>query len=656
MDFTSAGPPAMKRVTAVAISTIQVSCQLVSRPMKIVTLVAVAAIAGCAAKAPAPLAVQANDNRTPAGIMRDDILSLDLEARTGQWQPEGPSRPILQVPVFAETGLPPQAPGPLIRVPTGTRLAVRVSNRLPVAIDVHGLHDRPGHTDDKLTLASGASRELRFASGPPGTYFYWATIAGHTLEKRYGYDGQLTGAFIVDPPGVDSRRPDDRIFVIGHWTPDGEPNSRPEFADAESWVLNGLSWPATERLVYPVNRPIHWRVINASYEVHPMHLHGNYFHISSKGDEGTTTSIAAADRPMVATEPMQSGKTIEMTWIPRQPGNWLFHCHILYHVDPLLRLPVPGDAADHQAHTADARNHMAGLVLGIEVQPEPAAPAPAVPANPRALTLQVGERPGVRYALPDSKETWPGLGYRLMPPGIDEKTVPFTAPGPLLVLTRSEAVAITVENQMAAATTVHWHGIELESYYDGVAGWGNRGSQVTPAIQPGESFIARFTPPRAGTFIYHTHLNDYRQLSTGLYGPLVIVEPGRRFDPATDKVFVLSQGGPDEERDPLLVNGSAAPPVQDWKQGVTYRLRFIGITPAPDVELSLLRGDTILAWQPIAKDGATMTARRAPTPALQDVNPGETFDFEFTPAAAGDLTLRARQFGEIRTTMMIRVK
>jgi len=630
--------------------------------MRIIALVAAAAaaaaaaVAGCAANAPAVPGVVANDNRTPAGTMRDGILSLDLEARTGQWQPDGPSRPSLQVPVFAVTGQPPQAPGPLIRVPTGTRLNVRVSNHLQVAIDVHGLHDRPGHTDDKLTLAPGASRELAFSSGPPGTYFYWATIAGHTLEKRRGYDGQLTGAFIVDPPDVDSLRPDDRVFVIGHWSPEGEPNPRPEFADTEVWVLNGQSWPATERLVYPVHRAINWRVINASYEVHPMHLHGNYFHISSKGDESTTTAIADADRPMVATESIPGGETIAMTWTPGQPGNWLFHCHILFHVDPLLRLPMPGDAADHQAHTADARSHMAGLVLGIEVQPDPDAPAATVPTNPRALTLRVGERPGVRYAVPGSKETWPGLGYRLIPPGNDETTVPFTAPGPLLVLTRGEAVAIAVENHMAAATTVHWHGIELESYYDGVSGWGNQGSRVTPAIQPGETFIARFTPPRAGTFIYHTHLNDYQQLSTGLYGPIVVVEPGQPFEPATDKVFVLSQGGPDEEKDPLLVNGSATPPAQDWKQGVTYRLRFIGITPAPDIEISMLRGDTTLEWRPVAKDGAAFVTRHAPTPALQDLNPGETYDYEFTPAEAGVLTLRAREFGEIRTTMTIRVK
>ena len=60
-------------------------------------------------------------------------------------------------------------------------------------------------------------------------------------------------------------------------------------------------------------------------------------------------------------------------------------------------------------------------------------------------------------------------------------------------------------------------------------------------IVPGERFKVRITPPRTGTFIYHTHVHDFRQLSSGLYGPLVVVEPGERYDPATDHVVVLGR-------------------------------------------------------------------------------------------------------------------
>ena len=55
-------------------------------------------------------------------------------------------------------------------------------------------------------------------------------------------------------------------------------------------------------------------------------------------------------------------------------------------------------------------------------------------------------------------------------------------------------------------------------------------------IEAGGRFVVRFTPPRAGTFIYHTHLHDHRQLSSGLYGAMIVIEPGETFDPATDHV------------------------------------------------------------------------------------------------------------------------
>jgi FtsP/CotA-like multicopper oxidase with cupredoxin domain len=203
-------------------------------------------------------------------------------------------------------------------------------------------------------------------------------------------------------------------------------------------------------------------------------------------------------------------------------------------------------------------------------------------------------------------------------------------------------VEIAVENQLREATTVHWHGIELESYYDGVPGWGGNGRQITPPVRPSETFLARFTPPRAGTFIYHTHLNDYVQLSTGLYGPLIVVEPGERFDPDVDKIFVLSRGGTDNEKDPFLINGTATPGVMYLLAGKRYRFRIIGITPNPALDVQLERNGEPVEWRPIAKDGVTLPSRQALRgPANLAVNPGETFDFEFRPLSSGSLRLTA---------------
>ena len=180
---------------------------------------------------------------------------------------------------------------------------------------------------------------------------------------------------------------------------------------------------------------------------------------------------------------------------------------------------------------------MAGMVIGVTVRD----PAPA--AAGRRRQPAVAAQAHARHAA----SAWP---ERRVPPGrrirADEGDAPpasaaAAAPGPPIVLRRDEPVEITLVNHLAEATAIHWHGIELDSYYDGVHGWSGAGRRVTPMIEPGGSFVVRFTPPRAGTFIYHTHLHDYRQLSSGLYGPLIVTDADETFDPATDHVIVLGR-------------------------------------------------------------------------------------------------------------------
>jgi len=224
-------------------------------------------------------------------------------------------------------------------------------------------------------------------------------------------------------------------------------------------------------------------------------------------------------------------------------------------------------------------------------------------------------------------------GHRLSPERV-------TAPGPLLVLEQGRPVEITIMNQLHESTTVHWHGMELESYYDGVAGWGARGNEVTPAIEPGRSFRARFTPPRSGTFMYHTHLNDEVQLPAGLYGPLIVLEPGTPFDPSHDCVVMLSRGGPGPIEGPMLLNGSTAPPTLHWQIGQRYRLRLINIVAFDGGTFSLRGTEGQLQWRAIAKDGADLPPEQA---VMQEsrllILPGQIYDFEYQPTVAGSLQL-----------------
>jgi FtsP/CotA-like multicopper oxidase with cupredoxin domain len=284
--------------------------------------------------------------------------------------------------------------------------------------------------------------------------------------------------------------------------------------------------------------------------------------------------------------------------------------------------------------------------------PATAAPATADAASRRRLRLVAWDhrsdsagRPAFGYALlrPGDAESPPARGRRL---------------GPLITLTRGEPVGITVVNRLAEPTSVHWHGIELESYFDGVAGFSGGGTRLAPVIAPADSFEARFTPPRAGTFIYHTHVDEPRQMRAGLVGALLVLEPGERHDPERDRVLVVTSpwGG---RQAPVLIDGSATPPPMELRVGARYRLRFVNITVGrPGLVMALVAQDTLAAWRLLAKDGADLARDRATLRrARQPVSIGETVDVELVPRTAGELRLEARTATDsVLAVMSVRVR
>ncbi|HKG90532.1 MAG TPA: hypothetical protein VKA84_01500, partial [Gemmatimonadaceae bacterium] len=135
---------------------------------------------------------------------------------------------------------------------------------------------------------------------------------------------------------------------------------------------------------------------------------------------------------------------------------------------------------------------------------------------------------------------------------------------------------------------------------------------------------------------------------SGLYGPIVVLEPGARRDPDADRVMLFSDSGPTTNIvrgpfPPARLNGRVRPEPMDLRVGVTYRFRLINIRTDYPVALALLDGEEPAQWRPVAKDGADLPASQATArPALLTFAPGEIHDVEFTPRAAGELTL---QFG-----------
>ena len=570
------------------------------------------------------LTVNGNENHRPAGHVAGHELTLRLVAAESRWSPEDGQGAFVTIAAFAEEGQEPSNPGPLIRVPEGTTIHAVVRNALAKPLVIHGLDTRPGDAKDTLVVPPGETREIRFQAGDVGTYLYWATISGAgSLKEREGYDSQLNGAFVVDPPGT---TPADRVMVLSVWIDSLDIGGKRE--EYESPVINGRSFPHTAPQNLTVGDSVHWRVINASDREHPMHLHGFFFRVIARGDVERDTVIAPVRRWLAVTDHVPPGGTVRMAWSPDRPGNWIFHCHIVYHI--LWDMThLPRGAADTVPPDGMP---MAGMIIPLHIRPNPDAPLAAAPADTQHIRLLIQRRDSVWDSLP-------GLGYVVQQgtriPAPDSVDIP----GSPLVLTRGRYARIEVVNHLKEATVVHWHGMEIGSYYDGVPAVSGWARHIAPPIAAGDSFLVEITPPRAGTFIYHTHLDDLWQLAHGLYGPLIVLKPGEHYDPATDHVVFFSFLVPETLQN-VLVNGRREPAPLVFQAGVPQRLRFISMPTAGYARYRLLDEDsTLVQWQPLAKDGADLPAGREAEPAVVSIDVGETYDVSYTPTRPGRMRL-----------------
>lgn len=106
-------------------------------------------------------------------------------------------------------------------------------------------------------------------------------------------------------------------------------------------------------------------------------------------------------------------------------------------------------------------------------------------------------------------------------------------PAPVLRFKEGDHVTITVRNQLNEGTSIHWHGILLPWFMDGVE------NVTQEPIAPGETFTYSFTLKQSGTYWYHAHSGFQEQ--QGIYGGFIIdpKEPPS-YAYTKDHVIVLS--------------------------------------------------------------------------------------------------------------------
>ena len=359
---------------------------------------------------------------------------------------------------------------------------------------------------------------------------------------------------------------------------------------------------------------------------------------------------------LAVTQLMSPFAGMSMTWSPDRPGNWIFHCHFALHL-----MPDSISAAPDDPHMRG----MVGLILGIAVSDRRVVRAVAAPParQLRLIAVMDGTEAHGEHARDD-----PPMHFVLEENG--RQTVVGHDISPEIGLTRGERVAITVVNRLDEPTSVHWHGIELEdSYVDGVPGVSGAGKRLAPEIAPGDSFVATFTPPRSGTFMYHAHVDEVREQRAGLIGALIVRDPGAAPAPDEHVFFLKGSRRGDPNNAALEINGEATPDTVVVHAGRPARFRllslatvnpvpFVSLTERPDSSLAPVNDTLLVRWRSLAKDGADLPAEaQAPRPARQMVSIGETYDFEYTPPRAGNLRLEVRtNNGRLLARVPIRVE
>jgi len=201
-------------------------------------------------------------------------------------------------------------------------------------------------------------------------------------------------------------------------------------------------------------------------------------------------------------------------------------------------------------------------------------------------------------------------------------------PAPTIVANQGDTIIVELENQLTAATTIHWHGLRLPNAADG-----SNSSQV--AVKPGEKYEYRFEARDVGTFWYHPHVRADLQIEKGLYGAL-IVRGASEPDVAADRTFILddvkveADGKLSQTTDQLdmmlgrqgnvlLVNGQRKAGIE-VASGSRERWRFINAANGRYFNLSLAgHSFLVIAW-----DGGML-----PTPYRVDtllIAPGERYE------------------------------
>lgn len=247
---------------------------------------------------------------------------------------------------------------PQFEVPSGGLVRLRLVNSdvtrvhqlyLPdstgqvLALDGHPLDRQmpwPATVETALALAPGQRCDLGLLVTLPATHLMTDAKGGARRLARLAAGGTALGRGLADMPRLPPNplpEPDlgaaERLDFVFGWSPAGDATGGSSLCGETGqrfWSINRIAAaadgpdPGAPLAILQRGRTYILTLRNETQNDHPIHLHGMAFR------------VLGSDRRVLVphwtdTILLREGETVEVALVADNPGDWVFHCHVIEH-------------------------------------------------------------------------------------------------------------------------------------------------------------------------------------------------------------------------------------------------------------------------------------------------------------------------------------